>query len=345
MSSLLTGVSHLQVDMANLLRDGELESLVQFDIDSFSSINKDRGIEVGDRVLEILENLLSGDVKSAYRTGGDQYALLQVDRQRTWGLCDEFRLECERTLGFEVTVSGGGVVIDPDCVLPTAQSVHLLSGAVAEVQATAKHSGRNSILWLEATDADPEPAISETARKLFLNLAKINAAAAREMEVESRIDVLTGLYNRRGFEDIFGREVEVASRTNNPLALIYLDSDSLKQINDQDGHEAGDRFIVDMSTVLRSVVRRSDFVFRWGADEFAVVLEPTEVDTASVLAERIRAEVAAKTKGTVSVGIYHGIPKSTEDAVRLADEAMYAAKRAGKNNVRSIADASESDGP
>ena len=100
--------------------------------------------------------------------------------------------------------------------------------------------------------------------------------------------------------------------------------------------DAGDRFIVDLSTVLRSVVRRSDFVFRWGADEFAVVLEPTEVDTAAVLAERIRSEVAAKTKGAVSVGVYHGIPKDMEDAVRLADEAMYAAKRAGKNNVQSI---------
>ena len=104
-SSLSTGVSQLHLDMANLLRDGELGFLVQFDIDSFSSINRDRGVAVGDKVLEILENLLSDDVKSAYRTGGDQYALLQVDRQRTWDLCNEFRLRCEGALGFGVTVS------------------------------------------------------------------------------------------------------------------------------------------------------------------------------------------------------------------------------------------------
>jgi GGDEF domain-containing protein len=207
-SSSLTGVSQLHVDMANLLREGELQALVQFDIDSFSTINEDRGIEVGDRVLEILEKLVRDAVKSAYRTGSDQFVLLQSDRQGTWNLCSEFCRECERTLGFAVTVSGGGLVIDPEFVLATPQSVHLLSGAVAEIQAVAKRRGRNSILWLEAADSEPESEISETARKLFLNLAKLNASTARQMAVESRIDVLTGLYNRRGFEDIFGREVE-----------------------------------------------------------------------------------------------------------------------------------------
>jgi len=112
-----------------------------------------------------------------------------------------------------------------------------------------------------------------------------------------------------------------------------MDSDSLKSINDRDGHEAGDRFIVDLASILRNVARRSDFNFRWGADEFAVVLESGNAARAATLAERLREAVAERTGGTVSIGIYCGVPESTEDAVRIADAAMYDAKRRGKDRV------------
>ena len=279
---------------------------------------------------------MSCETEFSYRTGGDQFALLQSQARKTEELCSAFSLACERNLGFSVTLSGGGVLLKTDYVLPVPESVHAIHAAAADVLALAKHDGRNTVLWLSSADAQPDPYTADAARQLYLNLAKVNAAQARTMEVESRIDALTGLYNRRGFDDIFGRLAESSARNRKPLGLIYLDSDSLKGINDAEGHEAGDRFIVDLSMVLRSVVRRSDFVFRWGSDEFAVILEPTEVSKAFILAERIRTEVAARTQGTVSVGVYHGIPKDAAAAVRAADEAMYAAKREGKNKVKSI---------
>lgn len=153
------------------------------------------------------------------------------------------------------------------------------------------------------------------------------------MEVESRVDALTGLYNRRGFDEIFSRMVEVAQRTGRPIALIYMDSDSLKTINDQHGHEAGDRFIVDLASILRSVARRSDFIFRWGADEFAVLLESGNESKATTFAQRLRKAVAERTTGTVSVGIYCGTPENASEAVRAADAAMYSAKSQGKDRV------------
>jgi predicted signal transduction protein with EAL and GGDEF domain len=96
---------------------------------------------------------------------------------------------------------------------------------------------------------------------------------------------------------------------------------------------AGDGFILQLATVLKSVARRSDFIFRWGADEFAFIPEGTTAETAVGLAERLRTAVEERTAGTISVGIYHGIPSSADEALAAADAAMYAAKQGGKNRV------------
>ena len=159
------------------------------------------------------------------------------------------------------------------------------------------------------------------------------ASFARQMEVESRIDFLTGLYNRRGFEDISRKLAEASRRSDTPLALVYIDSDSLKRINDTRGHEAGDRFIIDMACILNEVVRGSDFTFRWGADEFAVLIDHATQEKAVALATRIRQAIEARTEGTVSIGIYCGVPENIEDAVNRADQALYRAKEAGKNRI------------
>jgi len=104
-------------------------------------------------------------------------------------------------------------------------------------------------------------------------------------------------------------------------------------MNDIHGHEAGDRFIIDLASILRGVVRGMDFIFRWGADEFIVVIEGADTGKARALANRIRAAVEERTDGTVSIGIYMGIPENVEDPVNSADRAMYKAKRGGGNRV------------
>jgi len=90
---------------------------------------------------------------------------------------------------------------------------------------------------------------------------------------------------------------------------------------------------VDLASILSSSVRGSDHVFRWGADEFTIILEHTDASRAVSLAERIRQAVAERTEGTVSIGIYAGVPPGPDAAVRVADKAMYEAKGQGKNRI------------
>ena len=98
------------------------------------------------------------------------------------------------------------------------------------------------------------------------------------------------------------------------------------------GRLEGDE-IIDLSSILRGVVRGMDFIFRWGGDEFIVVLEGADTGKARALADRIRAAVEERTEGTVSIGIYTGMPENIEDPVNSADRALYKAKRSGGNRV------------
>jgi diguanylate cyclase (GGDEF)-like protein len=332
MDTDLPGITQLNADLAEGLREGRLGSLVIFDIDHFHQINADLGHKTGDSILKLVEEVIAGVAPRAYRIGGDNYAALGLTPEDASQVRGAVRLATQKRLQAHVSLSGGGVRVDPDLLVVSDEAVRLLYASASKMLAMAKQGGRDEVLWL-TDDDDQDRETHAVALGLFRDLARVNASRARQMEVESKVDPLTGLFNRRGFEDIFARMVESAQRTDRPLALLYLDSDSLKSINDRDGHEAGDRFIVDLASILRNVARRSDFIFRWGADEFAIVLESGNAARAATLAERLREAVAERTVGTVSVGIYCGVPESPDDAVRIADGAMYDAKRRGKDRV------------
>jgi diguanylate cyclase (GGDEF)-like protein len=332
MNTLQPGITQLNADLAERLRQGEFESLALFDIDHFHQINADLGAKTGDSILALVEEVITNLSPQSYRIGGDAYAALGISPDQADEVRGAVKLAAHRRLQTHVALSGGAVRIAPDLLVVSDEAVHLLYAAASQMLALAKQGGRDEIVWL-ADDGTSAGETGAAALQLFRDLARVNASRARQMEVESKVDPLTGLFNRRGFEDIFGRMVDSAQRTERPLGLLYMDSDSLKSINDRDGHEAGDRFIVDLASILRNVARRSDFNFRWGADEFAVVLESGNAARAATLAERLREAVAERTGGTVSIGIYCGVPESTEDAVRIADAAMYDAKRRGKDRV------------
>ena len=274
-----------------------------------------------------LEQDLTG--AAVYQIGADRFALLNLPEDHR-GPPDILGLRC--LLPDQATLAGGGVAVDPACLIPGDETARLLLAAASELLTLASKRGGNRILWIgrEETGSSDQGKVAE---RLFRDLARINAGRARQLEIDSRVDPLTGLYNRRGFDEVFGLMVETARRSGRPLALLFLDCDTLKEINDEGGHEAGDRFILDLAGVLRSVVRRSDFIVRWGADEFAVALEDGETRKAMVLAERLRTEVEARTEGTISIGIYSGVPGDAAAAVSAADAAMYEAKERGRNVV------------
>ena len=160
-------------------------------------------------------------------------------------------------------------------------------------------------------------------------------------EIRAATDGLTGLPNKRAAADALKRTFAQASTTGAPLALLLLDLDHFKQINDQRGHAVGDQVLANVGTVLRSVLRTRDFAGRNGGEEFAVLLPDTEVPAALNIAERVRAAIAeislpgADVSVTASIGV-SGFPDhaSTLDRLeRLADAALYLAKRHGRNRV------------
>jgi diguanylate cyclase (GGDEF)-like protein len=160
-------------------------------------------------------------------------------------------------------------------------------------------------------------------------------------EIRAATDGLTGLPNKRAVTDALNRMFALASTTGSPLALLLLDLDHFKQINDQRGHAVGDQVLANVGAVLRSVLRAQDFAGRNGGEEFAVLLPDTEVSAAIEIAERIRAAIAEISLPgtdvcvTTSIGV-GGFPhhvSTLERLERLADAALYLAKRHGRNRV------------
>jgi diguanylate cyclase (GGDEF)-like protein/putative nucleotidyltransferase with HDIG domain len=148
-------------------------------------------------------------------------------------------------------------------------------------------------------------------------------------------DPLTGLLNRRGFEEVFDVELERARRTETPLSLIVGDLDDFKQINLEQGHAAGDATLERVARTIQAGKRRFDSAARIGGEEFAVLAPGSDEHGAYMLAERIRADIAAGDGVSISFGIatfpLHG--GTTEALLRAADQALYSAKRLGRNRT------------
>lgn len=158
----------------------------------------------------------------------------------------------------------------------------------------------------------------------------------------SETDSLTGLANARRLFDSLDRELARSTRYGEPLALVLVDLDGLKRVNDRFGHHAGDEAIRGLADVIRSQLRQTDLAARWGGDEFAVLAPSTSADAAVALAERIRAAIprqSGKWELSGSLGVASIDPAAGEDAVdsatlmRAADAALYEAKRTGRNKV------------
>ncbi|MFZ5478003.1 MAG: GGDEF domain-containing protein [Myxococcota bacterium] len=157
----------------------------------------------------------------------------------------------------------------------------------------------------------------------------------RELTLLTTTDALTGAFNRRHLEDALAREVSRAVRHGSELAVLAVDIDHFKQINDRFGHLAGDRVLVLVAKLLVDLTRRSDHVCRTGGDEFCIVLPETDAAGAAVLAERIFRHARQADGVSVSVGVAAREPSDTPTTLLArADRALYAAKAAGRGRVR-----------
>jgi len=146
-------------------------------------------------------------------------------------------------------------------------------------------------------------------------------------------DGLTGLFNRRYFNELINIEINRIKRTPAALSLLMLDIDNFKNYNDTQGHPAGDELLKKAAKVFKNSVRAVDMVCRYGGEEFIVMLPQTAKAVAQIIAERLRVQTGLYLPTTVSIGIAT-LPEdaqSAEDLIQKADDALYQAKKSGKN--------------
>ncbi|MBI4747579.1 MAG: PleD family two-component system response regulator [Acidobacteria bacterium] len=170
--------------------------------------------------------------------------------------------------------------------------------------------------------------------------------ANRMLKALSYLDALTGIANRRHFDEALDQEWRRATRTNAPLSLVMIDIDFFKAFNDFYGHQGGDECLKQVAQVLSNTLKRAgDLAARYGGEEFAVVLPGTEAEGAAILADELRAKVeslslehhrAPSQIVTISLGVATAIPKegiSPESLIAIADRALYRSKKDGRNRV------------
>ena len=174
-----------------------------------------------------------------------------------------------------------------------------------------------------------------------IKLSKENAGAKEKIEELSQTDYLTGLYNMRIFMVLMEQEIMRAHRFSHYFTIMILDADNLKSVNDRFGHPAGDRLIKHFAQIIKSNLRITDIVARYGGDEFIVLLPETTTENALIAGERLRKilentpiiinEEPVKVTGSIGYASYpeHGVEMN--ELIRRADKALLSSKSQGKN--------------
>jgi len=202
----------------------------------------------------------------------------------------------------------------------------------------------------DATASLLEPSLVQKAYLTLYPLCLLGAVLGFIMMINERLrgilehlashDAMTGAYLRSAFLDRLESEVARARRHDRPFALLMLDLDQFKRINDEHGHTAGDKVIVDFAARVTALLRQQDMLCRYGGEEFVLLLPETSLANGTLVAERIRQRVTEARPDvspyTVSIGVVGANGKAANDAnvlLEAADSALYEAKRGGRNRV------------
>jgi diguanylate cyclase len=239
--------------------------------------------------------------------------------------------------------------------MAATQVVDLAQNVVSDVgdHAAKMQAISNDLAGIDRQSAGANAAVSAAMDKILAanaqlqeKLAKaeqkleVQAAEIKAHESEARTDSLTGLANRRAFDDELKRRFSEWQRKNTPCSLALLDIDFFKKFNDTHGHQVGDEVLKQVAKVLQAQSREYDLPCRYGGEEFGVVLANTDAVAACKVAERIRAAIEASTtvcgskslKVTCSLGVAQFFANDeVTRLIRRADDALYASKKAGRN--------------
>jgi two-component system, cell cycle response regulator len=321
----------------------QLETLVQLGTE----------LERAHRFEEVMEALVR---HSCSRLGFARAAVLVRRGDRWQGVVDDGvtvtlleTRDCATPLVWEAWERGAPILVRAldddllDAVLPGARNA-IVAPVIAEDETIGVAVGE----W----GGDDNASMSALTVQAFAQsamhtaLALRNAALLEEVERLATRDGLTGLANRRLFEESLDRETARSRRLGTPLSLLILDVDHFKQINDTYGHPAGDAVLREIGNAVASSTKAFDVAARYGGDEFVVLLPGCNAIDASGVADRVRAEIAHQVSDapvTVSVGVAT-MPDNALDSQRLvaaADGALYEAKRSGRDRVHASARTAE----
>lgn len=174
--------------------------------------------------------------------------------------------------------------------------------------------------------------------KLFTELSSssiMNSLSYKSLEAKSLTDKLTGLYNRRRFDEEIEKQIERCSSSKIPIAVMMIDIDDFKKYNDEKGHQRGDMILAEMGKIMKDALDKSCGAFRYGGEELAVIAPGLSPEEAFAAAEKIRKEVESSCKITISTGLVTCLNSSCSPTTMVseADKALYKAKKEGKNKV------------
>ena len=317
----------LVVILATLLVSGRrrLEATVRDLTRATAKSERDRRLaELGGSID--LDEVLSRTLQAAGSLAGADAALVSVEEPGGKPLLATRGLSTEEAEHEAVAASPNGEPIRSGTAVP-------LEGEEGEFGYVAifSRSGSGSF------DAGAVSELEELARRA--GPALDNARRFREARQLADLDALTSLHNRRYFHETLAREVARAQRYDRKLTLIVFDVDDFKAVNDRIGHLAGDSVLADAAERVRDVVRSADIACRVGGDEFAVILPESTLADADQLYRRIQAAVSMRPLAQVgklhlSAGVAELRPEDSGTTLfERADEALYRAKNAGKDQI------------
>jgi diguanylate cyclase (GGDEF)-like protein len=195
----------------------------------------------------------------------------------------------------------------------------------------------------------PDPLDERNAEDLHTSVSAAGPVIAnlRNLEVaemRAATDVLTGLANHRSVQDTLNRMAAQAGRTKTQLAAVLFDLDHFKQVNDIHGHAKGDEVLASVGAAVSAIVRDSDFIGRYGGEEFVALLPDSDIEGATVLAEKLRVAIESlpiagldrNISASFGVAVLPPHALTGEQLLRAADRALYAAKNAGRNRVEVV---------
>jgi diguanylate cyclase (GGDEF)-like protein len=247
-------------------------------------------------------------------------------------------LRMPRVDGFGLLEEVKRLELGPEVVILTGSHAQDMQCAVRALRLGAHD-------FLTKPPAGPDEVVLAVARAVEKKrLRETNARLLRELQALSRTDGLTGAGNRRAFDEALRQETSRAERYRLPLSVVMIDVDHFKSVNDRFGHRMGDEVLKAVTRAVASELRETDATYRYGGEEFAILLPHTGAEGALEVGARLVAAMASRPvnvgavslKVTISAGVSSasGAELSENDIVAQADAALYAAKRAGRNQVR-----------